>query len=92
MRGRRTGASGAEGVEDAHDRGVHALLAQVRHRERLGVALRLVVDAAQADRVHVAPVRLRLRVDERVAVDLAGGGEQKRARCFFASPSVLWVP
>ena len=48
----------AVGVEDAHDRGVDALLAVVGHRQRLGVALRLVVDAARADRVDVAPVVL----------------------------------
>ena len=59
------------------DRRVDALLAVVRHRQRLGVALRLVVDAARADRVHVAPVGLRLRVHLRVAVDLARRGEQE---------------
>jgi hypothetical protein len=64
-------------VEDAHDRGVDALLAVVRHRHRLGVALGLVVDAARADRVDVAPVLLGLRVDLRVAVDLARRGEQE---------------
>ena len=71
---------GAVGVEDADDRGVHALLAVVGHRERLGVALGLVVDAARADRVDVAPVALGLRVDLRVAVDLGGrGGQEARA-------------
>ena len=64
-------------VEDPHDRRVDALLAVVRHRQRLGVALRLVVDAARPDRVHVAPVRLGLRMDLRVAVDLARRGEQE---------------
>ena len=67
----------AVGVEDPCDAGVHALLAQVGHRERLGVALGLVVHAARADRVHVAPVGLRLRVHERIAVHLAGGGDQE---------------
>ena len=57
--------------------GVDALLAVVGHRQRLGVALRLVVDAARADRVDVAPVVLGLRVDLGVAVDLAGRGEQE---------------
>src|SRR5262249_3712886 len=33
------------GVEDPHDRRIHALLAVVGHRQRLGVALGLVVDA-----------------------------------------------
>ncbi len=70
----------AVGVEDADDRGVDALLAVVGHRQRLGVALGLVVDAARADRVDVAPVGLRLRVDLRVAVDLGGrGGEEAGA-------------
>ena len=67
----------AVGVEDPDDRGVDALLAVVGHRQRLGVALRLVVDAARADRVDVAPVRLRLRMHLRVAVDLARRGEQE---------------
>ena len=56
---------------------VDALLAVVGHRQRLGVALGLVVDAARADRVDVAPVGLGLRVHLRVAVDLAGRGEQE---------------
>ena len=64
-------------VEDPDDRGVDALLAVVRHRERLRVALRLVVDAARADRVDVTPVGLRLRMHLRVAVHLARRGEQE---------------
>ena len=60
----------SEGVENTSDCRVDALLAQVRHRHRLGVALRLVVDAARADRVDVAPVGLLLRMDLGVAVDL----------------------
>src|SRR5439155_1027557 len=43
----------------------------------LGEALGLVVDRARPDRVDVAPVVLRLRVDERVAVDLGGGGQDE---------------
>ena len=65
------------GVEDADDRRVEALLAVVGHRERLGVALRLVVDAARPDRVDVTPVGLGLRVHLRVAVDLARRGEEE---------------
>ncbi len=68
---------GEDRVEDADDRGVDALLAVVGHGHRLGVALGLVVDAARADRVDVAPVVLGLGVDLRVAVDLAGRGEQE---------------
>src|SRR5215211_6300130 len=64
------------GVEDARDGRVDALLAVIRHGHRLGVALRLVVDATRSDRVDVPPVALGLRVDLRVAVDLARGREQ----------------
>ena len=67
----------AVGVEDPHDRRVDALLPVVGHRQRLGVPLRLVVDAARPDRVDVPPVALRLRVHLRVAVDLARRREQE---------------
>ena len=67
----------AVGVEDPHDAGVHALLAVISHRQRFGVALRLVVDAARANRVHVAPVGLRLGMHLRIAVHLARRGEQE---------------
>src|SRR5262245_9520862 len=36
-------------VDDPDDGGVHALLVVVRHRQRLGVALRLVVDPARSE-------------------------------------------
>src|SRR6266508_4826800 len=41
------------GIKNSNDRRVHVLLAVVRHRQRLGVALRLVVDAARANRIDV---------------------------------------
>ncbi len=66
-----------EGVEDPHDAHVEVVVAVVRRGHRLGVALGLVVDAARADRVDVAPVRLGLRVHERVAVHLGGRGEEE---------------
>ena len=68
----------AVGVEDARDARVHALLAVVGHGHRLGVALGLVVHAARAERIDVAPVGLGLRVHQRVAVDL-GGRRQEQA-------------
>src|SRR5690606_26025822 len=64
-----------ERVEDPHDRGVHTAGAAVRHGRRLSEALRLVVDAAYAHRVDVAPVALRLWMYQRVAVRLRGGRE-----------------
>ena len=71
----------AIGVEDAHDARLHAVRAVVGHGHGLGKALGLVVDAARADRVDVAPVAFLLRMHHRVAVDLAGAGEQE-ARAF----------
>ena len=58
-------------------RDVEAVVAVVRHGHGLGEALGLVVDAPGADRVDVAPVGLGLRVDERVAVHLAGRGQEE---------------
>src|SRR5436189_83059 len=68
---------GDVGLPEGGDARVDALLALVRHRHRLGVPLCLVVDAAGANRVDIAPVRLRLRVDLGVAVDLARRGEEE---------------
>src|SRR5215212_7734202 len=49
----------------------------VGHRYRLGVALGFVVYPAQPYGVYVPPVLLGLGMDERVPVDLAGGGEHE---------------
>ncbi len=67
----------AVGVEDADDLRVDAVEPVVGHRHRLGEPLRLVVDAARADGVDVAPVGLLLRVLERIAVDLGGGRDHE---------------
>lgn len=69
--------AGAIGVENTDDAGVHAATAVVRHGDRLGIAFGLVVAGAHADGVHIPPVRLRLRVDVRVAVYLAGTGQEE---------------
>ena len=66
----------AVGVEDADDLDADAVLTVIIHAERFGGALALVVAGADADRVDVAPIRLRLRVDGRVAVDFARRGVQ----------------
>jgi hypothetical protein len=75
-------------VEDPDDRRVDAVLLEVRHRQRLGIALRLVVHGARPDRVHVPPVRLRLRVNLRVAVHLARRGREEAAPFALARPSM----
>src|SRR5581483_11766875 len=61
----------------------------VGHRERLGEALRLVVDAAWPDRVDVAPVVLALGVHERIPVDLRGGREEKARALLLREPERL---
>ena len=68
---------GEHRVEDANDSRIEAVVAVIGHRHRLGVALGFVVHAPRADRVDVAPVGLGLRVNERVAVDLRGRGEEE---------------
>jgi len=49
-----------------------AVLPVVIEEQRFGAALSFVVARAHAHRIDVAPVRLRLRVDLRIAVHLAG--------------------
>src|SRR5690606_25961576 len=49
----------------------------IRHRQGLGKALRFIVHAARTNRIHIAPVRFRLRMDERISVHLAGGREHE---------------
>ena len=49
----------------------------ISHDHGLGEAFGLVVNAADPDRVHMAPVGLGLRVDKGIAVDLAGGSHQE---------------
>ncbi len=66
-------------VEDARDADLDAVVAVVVEAERLGAALALVVARADAGARGVAPVGLDLGVDERVAVDLGGGGDEDGA-------------
>ena len=65
------------GVEDPDDARIETVRAVVRHRHGLGEALCLVVNAPRSDRVDAPPIRFRLRMDLRTAVDLACGREQK---------------
>ena len=61
-------------IEDAGDLDAQAVLAAVVEEERLRAALACVVAGVRTDGVDVAPVMLGLGMDDRVAVDLAGGG------------------
>ena len=78
--------AGSVGVEDSHDRGVDALLPVVGHRQGLCVALCLVIDAARANWIDVAPIALGLRVHVRVAVDLARGRRQEARAVGLGQP------
>ena len=53
------------------------MVALVSHRDRFGKALRFVVHPAGPHRIDVAPVALRLRVHQGIAVDFRGGGQQE---------------
>ena len=82
----------AVGVEDSDDARVHALLAVVGHGQRLCITLRLVVHAARADRVDIAPVALRLRMHLWVPVDLARRGEQVAGALELREPQRVVCP
>ena len=68
---------GPHGLQHMH---LQVVLALVVEGEALGGALALVIAAALADGVHVAPVRLRLRVLQRVSVHLMAGDSISRQR------------
>ena len=69
--------AGAIRVEDADDARVHAVVGVIGHRDGFGKSLCLVIDTARTHGVYVAPIRLGLRVHERIAVHLRRGGEKE---------------
>ncbi len=69
--------AGAVGIEDSGDVGTEAEFAMVGHGDGFSKTFRFVVATSGADWVYVAPVGFFLRVFERVAVALAGGGEEE---------------
>ncbi len=64
------------GVENTNNACIHTFRAKISHDERLGKTFGLIVHRAQADRIHMTPVGLRLRMFERITVDLGSGGEK----------------
>ena len=60
------------GVENAGDLHGHSRRPRVIGKQRLGETLAFVVARARAQRVDVAEVVFRLRVNVRIAVDLRG--------------------
>ena len=69
----------AVGIKDADNAGVEAVVAVIGHGHGFGVAFGFVVNAARADRIHVAPVTFGLRADLRIAVTFGSGGEEIRS-------------
>ena len=59
------------GVEDAADPYVGPVLSVIVEKEGFGTALAFVVAGADTDRVDVAPIVFPLRMDLRIAIDLA---------------------
>ena len=79
----------AVGVEDSHDLRVDPVVPVIGHRHRFGKPLGLVVYAARPYRIDVAPVRLPLRMFERVAVDLRGRGDDEARSLGFGESERL---
>ncbi len=55
-------------IDSANDARIHLVKAGIRHRDRLGKALGLVVHTARPDRIHVVPIALGLQMNARIAV------------------------
>ena len=64
----------AVGVEDPHHLDANLVLAVIVEEQRFRAALALVVAGARTQRVDVAPVAFRLRVDAGIAVHFGRGG------------------
>ena len=70
-------------VEDTRNLDVEPMLPVIIEKQRFSASLALVIAGAQSDRVHIAPVALRLGVLYRIAVNLACGGlKYARAETF----------
>ena len=68
--------TGAIRVEDSDYANIHLVFPMVVEKQSFGIPLALVVTSARTDRIHVASIGLGLRMNRRVAIDLAGRGMQ----------------
>src|ERR1700712_4044639 len=68
------------GVEDAGDLDLNAMSAVVVEEESFGSPFALIITGARTDRIDAAGITLRLRVNFRISVNLAGRGLQYPAR------------
>src|SRR5881409_1418518 len=64
-------------IKNTDDARIQPVIAMVGHRHRLAEAFGFIIDAARTDRVDIAPIRFRLRVDQRVAIHFRRAGQQK---------------
>jgi len=64
----------AVGVEDSRHLDANAVLAMIVEEQGFRRALAFIVTGPQPQRIDVAPIGFRLRMNVRVAVDLAGRG------------------
>ena len=62
----------AIGIENTDDFDAHVVLAVVVKEQRLGTAFTFVLAGTDTYRIDVAPITLRLRMNMRIAIDLAG--------------------
>src|SRR5208337_2407616 len=68
--------AGTIGIEDPHQMCIDTSRTVIGHYQRFGKTLGLVVYGPRTDRVYIAPVALRLRMFERLAVALRSRGMQ----------------
>src|SRR6185437_11519897 len=66
--------AGSVGIEDTDDAGLEAMEIMIGHGHGFLEPFSFVVNATGADGIHIAPVFLRLRMDQRVAIDLRSRG------------------
>src|SRR5258708_4672830 len=69
----------AVGIEDSRYLDFKAVLPMIVEEQRFGATLAFIVAGARPNGIDVAPVGLRLRMDRRITVDLAGRGLKNTA-------------
>jgi len=71
------------GIKDADNFSFQLPLPMVVHEKRFGCPLALVIATAETDRIHISPIRFRLRMDERIAIHFTGRSLQNTGTLFF---------
>ena len=64
----------------------------IGHRHCLGETFGFVVNAARSDRIHVAPVVFRLRVNERIAIAFTGRSQNEGRLLVFGQAQRVVSP